>query len=70
MAYASIGMIVAPGGIGAYAYFMAKVLELNGIDYTLGLANGTLQWFSQFIIVLVLGGIALMVLPLFNKQKI
>ena len=70
LAFASIGMIITPGGIGAYAYFMAKVLELNGIDYTLGLANGTLQWFSQFIIILILGGIALIILPLFNKQKI
>jgi uncharacterized protein (TIRG00374 family) len=70
LAFASIGMIITPGGIGAYAYFMAKVLELNGVDYTLGLANGTLQWFSQFIIILFLGGIALIILSLFNKQKI
>jgi hypothetical protein len=69
LAYASIGMIITPGGIGAYAYFMAKVLELNGIDYTLGLANGTLQWFSQFIIVLVLGGLSLLILPIVNKQN-
>jgi len=68
LAYASIGMIITPGGIGAYAYFMAKVLELNGIEYTLGLANGTLQWFSQFLIVLVLGGIGLIILPIINKQ--
>jgi uncharacterized protein (TIRG00374 family) len=68
LAYASIGMIITPGGIGAYAYFMAKVLELNGIDYTLGLANGTLQWFSQFLIVLVLGGVSLIILPIINKQ--
>lgn len=68
LAYASIGMILTPGGIGAYAYFMAKVLELNGVDYTLGLANGTLQWFSQFLIVLVLGGISLILLPIINKQ--
>jgi len=68
LAYASIGMIITPGGIGAYAYFMAKVLELNGIDYTLGLANGTLQWFSQFLIVLVLGGLSLLLLPIVNKQ--
>ena len=68
LAYASIGMILTPGGIGAYAYFMAKVLELNGVDYTLGLANGTLQWFSQFLIVLVLGGISLIILPIINKQ--
>ena len=69
LAYASIGMIITPGGIGAYAYFMAKVLELNGIDYTLGLANGTLQWFSQFLIVLVLGGMSLILLPIINRQK-
>jgi uncharacterized protein (TIRG00374 family) len=68
LAYASIGMIITPGGIGAYAYFMAKVLELNGIEYTLGLANGTLQWFSQVIIVIVLGGISLIILPFVNKQ--
>ncbi len=69
LAYASIGMILTPGGIGAYAYFMAKVLELNGVDYTLGLANGTLQWFSQFLIVLVLGGLSLIILPIINRQK-
>ena len=68
LAYASIGMIITPGGIGAYAFFMAKVLELNGIEYTLGLANGTLQWFSQMIIVIVLGGLALIMLPFINKQ--
>ena len=68
LAYASIGMIITPGGIGAYAFFMAKVLELNGIEYTLGLANGTLQWFSQVIIVIVLGGLALILLPFINKQ--
>ena len=68
LAYASIGMILTPGGIGAYAYFMAKVLELNGVDYTLGLANGTLQWFSQFLIVIVSGGLSLIILPIINKQ--
>jgi hypothetical protein len=68
LAYASIGMILTPGGIGAYAYFMAKVLELNGVDYTFGLANGTLQWFSQFLIVIVLGGLSLILLPIINKQ--
>ena len=68
LAYASIGMILTPGGIGAYAYFMAKVLELIGVDYTLGLANGTLQWFSQFLIVIVLGGLSLIILPIINKQ--
>ena len=68
LAYASIGMIITPGGIGAYAYFMAKVLELNGVEYTLGLANGTIQWFVQFLIIIVLGGLSLLLLPFINKQ--
>lgn len=68
LAYASIGMIITPGGIGAYAFFMAKVLELNGIEYTLGLANGTIQWFAQFLIIIVLGGLSLILLPILNKQ--
>jgi hypothetical protein len=69
LAYASIGMIITPGGIGAYAFFMAKVLELNGIAYPLGLANGTIQWFAQFLIILFLGGISLAILPIINKSE-
>ena len=47
---------------------MPDVLVKGG-DYTLGLANGTLQWFSQFLIVLVLGGVSLILLPIINRQK-
>jgi uncharacterized protein (TIRG00374 family) len=69
LAFASIGMIATPGGIGAYAYFMAKVLEKNSVPFEIGFANGTLQWFAQFIIVLVVGFISLGLLPYFNKNK-
>jgi len=69
LAFASIGMILTPGGIGAYAFLLAKVLEQNGIDYTLGVANGTLQWFAQVIIVVIVGGISLLVLPFYNKKQ-
>jgi hypothetical protein len=69
LAFASIGMIVTPGGIGAYAYFMAKVLEKNNVPFELGFANGTLQWFAQFIIVLFIGFISLGLLPYTNKKK-
>ncbi len=69
LAFASIGMIVTPGGIGAYAFFLAKVLEKNNIPFEIGFANGTLQWFAQFIIVLVVGSLCLLLLPVYNKQK-
>lgn len=70
LAFASIGMIITPGGIGAYALLMAMVLKLNGVSYTLGLANGTVQWFAQFIILLILGGTSLILLPIINKKEI
>jgi hypothetical protein len=69
LAFASIGMIITPGGIGAYAFLMAKVLEENGIEYAIGVANGTLQWFAQFLIVVLIGSACLILLPIYNKPK-
>jgi len=69
LAFASIGMILTPGGIGAYAFLLARVLEKNGVPFELGFANGTLQWFAQFIIIIVVGFISLLLLPYFNKIK-
>lgn len=69
LAFGSIGMIVTPGGIGAFAFFIAKVLEENGVPFEIGFANGTLQWFAQFLIVVLLGCISLLLLPVYNKSK-
>ena len=68
LAFASIGMIITPGGIGAYAFFLAKVLEKNDISFEIGYANGTLQWFAQFLIVIIVGSICLVLLPWYNKK--
>lgn len=69
LAFGSIGMIVTPGGIGAYAFFIAKVLEEYQVPFELGFANGTLQWFAQFLIVLLAGGVSLLLLPVYNKKN-
>ncbi len=69
LAFASIGMIVTPGGIGAYAFFLAKVLEKSNIPFEIGFANGTLQWFAQFMIVVLVGSLCMGLLPYYNKQK-
>jgi uncharacterized protein (TIRG00374 family) len=69
LAFASIGMIVTPGGIGAYAYFIAMVLEKSDIPFEIGYANGTLQWFAQFLIVVLVGFICLGLLPWYNKRS-
>lgn len=70
LAFASIGMIITPGGIGAYAFFLAKVLEKNGVSFEIGFANGTLQWFAQFMIILIIGFVCLGLLPWYNKKRI
>ncbi len=69
LAFASLGMIATPGGIGAYAFFLAKVLEKNGVPYPIGFANGTLQWFAQFLLVVIVGFICLGLIPWYNKKK-
>ena len=69
LAFASIGMILTPGGIGAYALLLAGVLEKNGVPFEIGFANGTLQWFAQFIIIIFVGFISLGLLPFFNKKN-
>jgi uncharacterized membrane protein YbhN (UPF0104 family) len=69
LAFGSIGMILTPGGIGAYAYFISKILEQYDVNIAEGLANGTLQWFAQFMITLVIGFICIGLLPFYNKKK-
>lgn len=69
LAFASIGMIITPGGIGAYAFLLALVVEQNGVEYAMGVANGTLQWFAQVLIVVLVGGICLLALPIYNKKR-
>lgn len=69
LAFGSVGMIITPGGIGTYAIFIAKVLERNGIPFYIGFANGTLQWFAQFLIIILVGFISLGLLPWFNKKQ-
>jgi glycosyltransferase 2 family protein len=69
LAFASIGMIITPGGIGAYPEFVKAVLVLYGVNKGIAYANGTLQWMAQCVIILVVGCICLAVLPYFNKKK-
>lgn len=69
LAFASIGMIVTPGGIGSYAILLSMVLEIYGVKKEIGLANGTIQWFAQFIIILLVGFVCVILLPIYNRKK-
>ncbi len=69
LAFASIGMIITPGGIGTYPRFIMEVMVLYEVDKGIGYANGTLQWVAQFLIILVVGFTCLLILPYYNKKR-
>ena len=69
LAFASIGMIITPGGIGSYQWFIMEVMLLYGIDKGHGYANGLLQWVAQFFIILLVGFISLIALPYYNRKS-
>src|SRR5579875_1218380 len=55
LAVGSIGMIVTPGGIGAYPFLVEKLMLLYGIPDATGIALGWLLWSVQTLIVLACG---------------
>ncbi len=69
LAFASIGMIITPGGIGTYQWFIMEVMVLYGIDKGHGYANGLLQWIAQFVIILLVGFLSLIALPWYNRHS-
>lgn len=69
LAIGSVGMIITPGGIGAYPLFVANLMGLYGIDIkTTGMALGWLLWSAQTLIVIV-GGIIFSVLFSYYNKK-
>lgn len=70
LALGSIGMVIAPGGIGAYAWIVAKLMGWYGLDSdTIGNALGWLLWSVQTIIILVGGFICFALLSYHNKKE-
>jgi uncharacterized protein (TIRG00374 family) len=66
----SVGMIISPGGIGAYALVVAKLMKLYGLDEdTIGAALGWLLWSVQTLIILVGGLIFFSLFSYYNKKE-
>lgn len=69
LAIGSVGMIISPGGIGAYALLVAKLMKLYGLDEdTIGAALGWLLWAVQTLIILVGGLIFFSLFSYYNKK--
>jgi uncharacterized membrane protein YbhN (UPF0104 family) len=65
----SIGMIVTPGGIGAYAYLIETTMMLYGLQQSIAVAFGWLLWLAQTVVILIVGGLSFAALPWYNKRK-
>ncbi|MCB0741660.1 MAG: hypothetical protein KDB92_11575, partial [Chitinophagaceae bacterium] len=66
----SIGMVVTPGGIGAYAYLIQKTMQLYGLNEGIALAFGWILWLAQTAVILVGGLISFVAIPYYNKKRI
>jgi len=66
----SIGMIVTPGGIGAYAYLIESTMQLYGLNQTIAVAFGWILWIAQTVVILIGGLLSLVLLPIYNKKKL
>jgi glycosyltransferase 2 family protein len=70
LALGSIGMVISPGGIGAYAWIVSKLMGWYGLDEaTIGNALGWLLWAVQTVIILIGGMICFGLLSYFNKNR-
>jgi uncharacterized protein (TIRG00374 family) len=64
----SIGMIVTPGGIGAYPYLIEATMQLYGLQQSIAVAFGWLLWLAQTVVILIGGLLSFAALPWFNKK--
>jgi uncharacterized membrane protein YbhN (UPF0104 family) len=65
----SVGMIVTPGGIGAYPILVQQTMSLYGLSESVGNAFGWILWLAQFLLVIIVGVASLLLLPVLNRKK-
>lgn len=70
MLFGTIGVIVSPGGIGAYQLIATQVLLFYGVTNSVAIAFPWIAWGVQFIVVLIIGGLCFFLLPLLNNSTI
>lgn len=66
--FGTIGVIVTPGGIGAYHFLITELLLFYNVDKASAVAFPWLVWGTQFLMVLILGGLSFILLPIIHKK--
>lgn len=66
----SFAIVIIPGGIGAFPAGIMQALLLYGVSAESGFALGWILWFSQTIMILVVGGLCMFLMPILNKKRL
>jgi uncharacterized protein (TIRG00374 family) len=69
LSLSTLAMIATPGGMGSFPVFVAQTLLIYGVATPQGKAFGWLLWGANTLIVVIVGLIALLLLPYMNKHK-
>lgn len=70
LAIGSVGMVITPGGIGAYPLLVSKLIGLYGLDEaTIGNALGWMLWSVQSILFISVGLLFFVLFTYHNKNK-
>lgn len=65
----SFSIAATNGGVGSYPVAIFLAFSIFGIDEDAGLAFGWIMWTAQTLMVIVLGGLSLLFLPIYNKNR-
>ena len=69
LSFATLAMILTPGGIGSFPIFVMETLLIYSIASPVGIAFGWLLWGANTAIVIIAGLLSLLFLPYINKNK-
>ena len=67
--FGTLGVMVSPGGIGAYQIIATQVLIFYGVARHISISFPWIVWGAQFIAIIVIGGLCFLLLPLLNRDK-
>lgn len=68
--FGTFGVMFSPGGLGAYPFIVGGILmSTYHLDKAPAFALPWLVWTSQFLLVMILGGISAIILPIYNRNK-
>jgi uncharacterized protein (TIRG00374 family) len=66
----SIGMVISPGGVGAYAFLVQHTMQSYGLNAVTALAFGWVLWAAQALVVVLGGLVSFVAIPYYNKRRL